>query len=156
MLFTLTSVARWSLGKLSLSRRSLQRVQSISQPANPAPASTANGSGASPAATVQSPPSAAQAAYSPTSRRGRTRSESQLPTGRPLVGAVSTNDGLASSAKNIGTLVDKKNVYFVPFRQDDPAKKPTSLVADFSQVEDTIDAALAGRQLQPVLLGPPA
>ena len=83
MLFTLTSVARWSLGKLSLSRRSLQRVQSISQPANPAPASTANGSGASPAATVQSPPSAAQAAYSPTSRRGRTRSESQLPTGRP-------------------------------------------------------------------------
>ena len=79
--------------------------------------------------------------------------KSLLRVGCPVVIAVSTNDGLAASARNIGALLDKKNVYFVPFRQDDPAKKPTSLVADFSQVEDTIDAALAGRQLQPVLLG---
>ena len=60
----------------------------------------------------------------------------------------------AASARNIGVLLDKKNVYFVPFRQDDPARKPTSLVADFSLVPAAIDAALEGRQLQPVLLGP--
>ena len=54
----------------------------------------------------------------------------------------------------VGVLLDKKNVYFVPFRQDDPARKPTSLVADFSLVPAAIDAALEGRQLQPVLLGP--
>ena len=82
--------------------------------------------------------------------------KAHLRNGRPVVLCPATNDGLAASARNIGALLDKKNVYFVPFRQDDPAKKPTSLVADFSQVEDTIDAALAGRQLQPVLLGPPA
>lgn len=80
--------------------------------------------------------------------------KAHLRNGRPLVVAVSTNDGLASSAKNIGTLLDKKNVYLVPFRQDDPAKKPTSLVADFPRVPDAIDAALRGEQLQPVLLGP--
>ena len=82
--------------------------------------------------------------------------KAHLRNGRPVVLCPATNDGLATSARNIGALLDKKNVYFVPFRQDDPAKKPTSLVADFSKVEDTIDAALAGRQLQPVLLGPPA
>ena len=62
--------------------------------------------------------------------------------------------GMAASARNIGALLDKKNVYFVPFRQDDPAEKPTSLVADFSLVPETIDAALRGEQLQPVLLAP--
>lgn len=80
--------------------------------------------------------------------------KAHLRNGRPLILAVSTNDGLTGSAKNIGTLLDKKNVYFVPFRQDDPAGKPTSLVADFSLVPDTIAAALEGRQLQPVVLGP--
>ena len=79
--------------------------------------------------------------------------KAHLRNGRPVVLCPATNDGLAASARNIGALLDRKNVYFVPFRQDDPAKKPTSLVADFSKVEDTIDAALAGRQLQPVLLG---
>ena len=79
--------------------------------------------------------------------------KAHLRNGRPVVLCPATNDGLAASARNIGALLDKKNVYFVPFRQDDPAKTPTSLVADFSQVEDTIAAALAGRQLQPVLLG---
>ena len=82
--------------------------------------------------------------------------KAHLRNGRPVVLCPATNDGLAASARNIGALLDRKNVYFVPFRQDDPAKKPTSLVADFSQVEDTIAAALAGRQLQPVLRGPPA
>lgn len=80
--------------------------------------------------------------------------KSHLRNGRPVVIAVSTNDGLASSAKAIGALLDKKNVYFVPLRQDDPAGKPTSLVADFSLVPDAVSAALEGRQLQPVLLGP--
>ena len=74
--------------------------------------------------------------------------------GRPVVLAVCTNDGLSGSAKNIATLLDKKNVYFVPYRQDDPVKKPTSLVADFTQINAAVDAALEGRQLQPLLLGP--
>lgn len=65
---------------------------------------------------------------------------------------LATNDGLASSARNVGTLLDKKNVYFVPFGQDDPVEKPTSLVADFSLVNDTVEAALRGEQLQPLLL----
>lgn len=80
--------------------------------------------------------------------------KAHLRNGRPLIIAVSTNDALASSAKSIGALLDKKHVYFVPFRQDDPAEKPTSLVADFTQVPDTIAAALEGRQLQPLVLGP--
>ena len=79
--------------------------------------------------------------------------KAHLRNGRPLVIAVSTNDGLAASAKNIGALLDKKNVYFVPFRQDDPEKKPTSLVADFTRIPDAIEAAMRGEQLQPVLLG---
>ena len=74
--------------------------------------------------------------------------------GRPVVVAVSTNDGLAGSAKNIAALLDKKHVFFVPYRQDDPVGKPTSLVADFTKINDTVDAALRGRQLQPLLLGP--
>ena len=80
--------------------------------------------------------------------------KAHLRNGRPLVLAVATNDGLAASAKNIGTLLDKKNVYFVPFRQDDPVGKPTSLVADFSYIPQTVSAALAGQQIQPLLLPP--
>ena len=72
---------------------------------------------------------------------------------RPLVIAVSTNDGLAASARNIGELLCRKNIYFVPFRQDDPVGKPNSLVADFTLVSAAIRAALDGKQLQPVLLG---
>lgn len=74
--------------------------------------------------------------------------------GRPVVIAVSTNDGLSGSARNLGVLLDKKNTYFVPLRQDDPEKKPTSLVADFTRVNEAVEAALDGRQLQPMLLGP--
>ena len=74
--------------------------------------------------------------------------------GRPVVIAISTNDGLGASAKNIGLLMEKKHVFFVPYRQDDPVGKPTSLVADFSRINDAVDAALEGRQVQPVLLGP--
>lgn len=79
--------------------------------------------------------------------------KAHLRNGRPVVVAVSTNDGLAGAARNIGELLCRKHYYFVPFRQDDPAGKPTSLVADLSLVPETVAAALEGRQLQPVLLG---
>lgn len=71
---------------------------------------------------------------------------------RPLLIAPSTNDGLAASAASIGALLPRKYIYFVPFGQDDFEKKPTSLVADFSLVADAAQAALEGRQLQPLLL----
>lgn len=70
---------------------------------------------------------------------------------RPLLIAPSTNDGLAASAPNLGALLSRKYIYFVPFGQDDPEKKPASLVADFSLVADAAQAALEGRQLQPLL-----
>jgi len=70
-----------------------------------------------------------------------------------VVIAVSTNDGLAAAAENIGRLLVRKNHYFVPFGQDDALGKPTSLVADFSQLPMTLEAALEGRQIQPLLLG---
>ncbi|MGE4485813.1 MAG: dipicolinate synthase subunit B [Oscillospiraceae bacterium] len=78
--------------------------------------------------------------------------KAHLRNGRPVVIAVSTNDGLSGSASNIGALLGRKNVYFVPFGQDDPVKKPCSLVADFTRIEDTIENALEGRQIQPILL----
>ena len=70
----------------------------------------------------------------------------------PVVIAVATNDGLSAAARNIGELLVRKNYFFVPFGQDDPSKKPCSLMAEFSRIGDTVDAALQGRQLQPVLL----
>jgi len=78
--------------------------------------------------------------------------KSHLRNGRPVVVAVSTNDGLAGAAENIGRLLARKHYYFVPFGQDDAQAKPTSLVADFSQIPQTLEAALEGRQIQPVLL----
>jgi len=71
---------------------------------------------------------------------------------RPVVIAVSTNDGLSANAKNIGTLLNMKNIYFVPFGQDDPIKKCTSLVADFEQILPTVTSALLNNQIQPVLI----
>ena len=75
-----------------------------------------------------------------------------LRNGRPVVVAVSSNDGLAAGARNIGELLVRKNYYFVPFGQDNAAAKPCSLVADFGKIPETVDAALRGEQLQPVLL----
>jgi len=66
--------------------------------------------------------------------------------------AVSSNDGLGTAAGNIAALLNKKNVYFVPFGQDDPEGKPTSLVADFAKVPETLAGALLERQIQPLLL----
>lgn len=70
---------------------------------------------------------------------------------KPVLVAVSTNDGLANAAKNIGILLNNKNIYFVPFGQDDPQKKPTSLVADMTKIIPAAELALEGKQLQPIL-----
>ena len=78
--------------------------------------------------------------------------KSHLRNGRPIVIAVSTNDALAGAAENIGKLLARKHYYFVPFGQDDALKKPTSMVADFAKIPPTLDAALEGRQIQPMLL----
>jgi len=76
--------------------------------------------------------------------------KAHLRSERPLVLAISTNDALSGSAKNIGALLDRKHVYFVPFSQDAPQEKPRSCIADFSLIEKTVAAALEGRQLQPI------
>ena len=70
---------------------------------------------------------------------------------RPVVLAISTNDGLANNAKNIGILLNTKNIYFVPFSQDDPHMKPNSLVANLNLIVNTVLAALEGKQYQPIL-----
>ena len=80
--------------------------------------------------------------------------KSHLRNGRPLVIAVSTNDGLTGAAKNIGSLLNYRNVYLVPFRQDDPLKKPRSLMADFTLIPEAVEAALKGEQLQPIAKEP--
>jgi dipicolinate synthase subunit B len=78
--------------------------------------------------------------------------KSHLRNGRPILLAVSTNDGLAGAAENIGKLLARKNYFFVPFGQDDPLGKPTSLVADFSKIPESLALAAEGRQIQPILL----
>ena len=77
--------------------------------------------------------------------------KSHLRNGRPVLIAVSTNDALAGAAENIGKLLARKNYYFVPFGQDDATSKPTSMIADFAQIPEALDAALEGKQLQPML-----
>ena len=79
--------------------------------------------------------------------------KSLLRVGKPVVLAVSTNDGLGASGENIARLYQRKHYYFVPYGQDDAAAKPQSLKADFALLPAALEAALQGRQLQPVLLG---
>ncbi|MFA5536633.1 MAG: dipicolinate synthase subunit B [Bacillota bacterium] len=71
---------------------------------------------------------------------------------KPVVIAISTNDGLGINAKNLGLLLNTKNIYFVPFGQDSPFKKQNSLVAHMEQISNTIIEALKNRQLQPLLV----
>lgn len=78
--------------------------------------------------------------------------KAHLRNGAPLILAISTNDGLSGSAESIAALLQRKNVYFVPFRQDAPHQKSFSLQSDFDLLGETIKAAMEGRQLQPVLL----
>ena len=77
--------------------------------------------------------------------------KSHLRGAKPVVINVATNDALSGSAKNIGALMNLRHYYFVPIRQDDYIKKPTSVVGDFDRIEETIIAALNGIQLQPVI-----
>ncbi|MDE7294321.1 MAG: dipicolinate synthase subunit B [Oscillospiraceae bacterium] len=78
--------------------------------------------------------------------------KSHLRGGRPVLIAAATNDALSGSAKNIGTLLNTKNIYFCPLKQDDYVNKPASMVADFKLLCDAANAALEGRQIQPVMM----
>lgn len=80
--------------------------------------------------------------------------KAQLRNQRPVVLAVSTNDGLSMNAKNIGALLNMKNIFLVPFGQDNPIGKPNSLVAKWDLMVDTIQEALIGKQYQPLLVIP--
>lgn len=77
--------------------------------------------------------------------------KSHLRNGRPVLIAVSTNDALGAAAENIGRLMARKHFYFVPFSQDDAFGKPTSMVADFTKIPQALEAALEGKQIQPVV-----
>ncbi|MCM3745955.1 dipicolinate synthase subunit B [Paenibacillus pasadenensis] len=78
--------------------------------------------------------------------------KAQMRNGRPVVLAISTNDGLGLNMANIAKLMVAKNIYFVPFGQDDPVNKPNSLVAKMDMVMEACEHALQGRQIQPVLI----
>ena len=78
--------------------------------------------------------------------------KSHIRNNKPVVIGVSTNDGLGVNLNNIGILLDKKNYYFVPFRQDDYINKPKSLVLDYSKVIDTTKLALKNSQIEPLLV----
>lgn len=78
--------------------------------------------------------------------------KAHLRNNKPVVIAISTNDGLGNNARNLGVLLNSKNIYFVPFGQDDPIKKCNSLVAHFDLTLPAIQEALKGQQLQPLLV----
>lgn len=83
--------------------------------------------------------------------------KAQMRNHRPVVLAVTTNDGLGMNARNLGALLVARNVFFVPFRQDNPTGKPTSIDADIENyLVPTLIEAMQGRQIQPLLLGPAA
>lgn len=79
-------------------------------------------------------------------------SKAHMRNGKPLVIAISTNDALGVNFKTIGNLMNMKNVYFVPFGQDNYKSKPNSMVAKMSLLPDTIEAALKGKQIQPIVI----
>ena len=78
--------------------------------------------------------------------------KSHLRNERPVLIGISTNDGLSGAAENIGRLLNRKNIDFLPFGQDDATNKPRSLVADFTKLPDAIAEAIEGRQIQPILI----
>lgn len=80
--------------------------------------------------------------------------KAHLRNNRPLVIFLSTNDALGMNLKNIGILLNTKNIYFVPFGQDNYVSKPNSMIAHMDLIEDTIDMALKGKQIQPVIKSP--
>ncbi|MBR6408532.1 MAG: dipicolinate synthase subunit B [Clostridia bacterium] len=93
----------------------------------------------------------AKMAYGVTDTSVAMAAKSQLRNARPVLIAPSTNDGLSASAKNIGMLMNNKNIFFVPYEQDDPENKCTSLVCLFDLIPKAVEAALEGKQLQPVI-----
>jgi dipicolinate synthase subunit B len=80
--------------------------------------------------------------------------KSHLRNGRPVLIAVSTNDALGANAKNLGLLLNTRNIYFVPYRQDNNVEKCTSVVADMGMIIEAAKAALDSKQIQPVMLNP--
>ncbi len=78
--------------------------------------------------------------------------KAHLRNNKPVVIALATNDALGASAKNIGLLHNTKNIFFVPYRQDEPHDKNNSLVCDFEKLPETVNAALENRQLQPIII----
>lgn len=79
--------------------------------------------------------------------------KAHLRNNKPLLIAVSTNDALSSAAKNIGFLLNNKNIFFVPFRQDDCEKKPRSAISDFTLTAKSLESAIDNKQLQPIIFG---
>ena len=78
--------------------------------------------------------------------------KAHLRNNKPLIISISTNDAMGINFKNIGLLMNMKNIYFVPFAQDDPVKKPNSLIANLKLIPDTIEMAMQGKQIEPVLV----
>ena len=78
--------------------------------------------------------------------------KAHLRSDRPLLLALASNDAMSANLQNIATLLNRKNVFFVPVRQDDPTSKPHSLVAEFSQVPTALEQALAGKQMRKLFL----
>ena len=78
--------------------------------------------------------------------------KSHLRNGRPVLLAIASNDALAGAAENIGKLLGRRHYYFVPFGQDDPQNKPTSMIADYTKIPQALCKALEGQQMQPILL----
>lgn len=78
--------------------------------------------------------------------------KAHLRNDRPVIIGVATNDGLSGSVQNIGKLLTRKNIYFVPFGQDDAVAKPCSLISDLTKLSDTLECAWKGKQIQPLLL----
>lgn len=78
--------------------------------------------------------------------------KAHLRNNKPVVLGIATNDALGASSKNIGLLQNTKNIFFVPYGQDDPHSKSTSLICDFSLIPETVEAALENRQIQPILI----
>lgn len=79
--------------------------------------------------------------------------KAHLRNNKPLLISISTNDALGMNMKNIGLLLNMKNIYFVPFGQDNPVKKPNSMIAHTSLLIPSIESALSGRQYQPIICG---
>ena len=78
--------------------------------------------------------------------------KSHLRNNKPVVIGISTNNALSGNAENIGKLLNRKNYYFIPFKQDNPITKPRSLVCDFDYTVRTIEYALDNEQIEPIIL----